>query len=124
MGIALVRNAVSTDDRVIGFAAANESGVLRLDDGTELAVEILQEQINTLVRRDRGGLDVDYIHGWDNAVQLGKQSGNLSLMLPDFDPGQLFPTVARRGVLPRKAFSLGESEEKRYYLEARRISPA
>jgi hypothetical protein len=26
----------------------------------------------------------------------------------------LFPTVARRGVLPRKAFSLGEAEEKRF----------
>ena len=36
----------------------------------------------------------------------------------------LFPIVARDGVLPRKAFSLGEAEEKRFYLEARRIRSA
>ena len=41
--------------------------------------------------------------------------------LPAFEKSALFPTVARRGVLPRKAFSLGEAEEKRFYLEARRI---
>jgi hypothetical protein len=29
--------------------------------------------------------------------------------------------VARDGALPRKAFSLGEAEEKRFYFEARRI---
>ena len=34
---------------------------------------------------------------------------------------QLFPTVMADGVLPRKTFSMGEAQDKRYYLEARRI---
>jgi hypothetical protein len=29
----------------------------------------------------------------------------------------------REGPLPRKAFSMGEAHEKRYYVEARRIRP-
>jgi hypothetical protein len=27
------------------------------------------------------------------------------------------------GVLPRKAFSIGEADEKRYYMEGKRIRP-
>jgi len=29
--------------------------------------------------------------------------------------------VVKHGSLPRKTFSMGEAEEKRYYLEARKI---
>ena len=32
-------------------------------------------------------------------------------------------TIALEGTLPRKTFSLGEAEEKRYYVECRRIAP-
>lgn len=34
---------------------------------------------------------------------------------------QLFRTVMTDGVLPRKTFSMGEAQDKRYYLEARKI---
>ena len=36
-------------------------------------------------------------------------------------PGMRVRVYARDGVLPRKTFSMGESVEKRYYLEARKI---
>jgi hypothetical protein len=38
------------------------------------------------------------------------------------DKHALFPTIVQDGPLPRKSFSLGEAEEKRYYLECRRLS--
>jgi hypothetical protein len=31
--------------------------------------------------------------------------------------------VVKEGPLPRKTFSMGEANEKRYYVEARRIQP-
>jgi hypothetical protein len=34
---------------------------------------------------------------------------------------EFFPTVIKDGALPRKTFSTGEAEEKRYYLECRKI---
>lgn len=34
---------------------------------------------------------------------------------------ELFPTVIHDGVLPRKTFSMGRAQDKRFYLEARRI---
>ena len=42
-------------------------------------------------------------------------------MLPAMAKRELFNYVASNGILPRKTFSLGEAEEKRYYLEAARI---
>jgi len=37
---------------------------------------------------------------------------------------ELFPAVLKDGALPRKTFSMGEAQSKRYYLEARKIDPA
>ena len=34
---------------------------------------------------------------------------------------QLFKTVMADGVLPRKTFSMGHAQDKRYYVEARKI---
>ena len=42
-------------------------------------------------------------------------------MLPAMDKFMLFPAVAADGALPRKTFSMGEANEKRYYIEARYI---
>ena len=33
----------------------------------------------------------------------------------------LFPTVMFDGALPRKTFSMGHAEDKRYYMECRKI---
>jgi hypothetical protein len=67
------------------------------------------------------GVEVDYVHGDGEVLRLAEESGGAAVVLPPIDRRQLFPTVAQRGVLPRKAFSLGHAEEKRYYMEARRI---
>jgi len=105
------------NDGAIGFVAGSETGFLSIEGSEDLPVALVQEHINLQTE-----VDVDYIHGQETSVQLGQQPNSVAILLPDFDQGQLFPTVSRRGVLPRKAFSLGEAEEKRYYLEARRIS--
>ena len=45
----------------------------------------------------------------------------IAFLLPAMGKEQLFPTVIRDGVLPRKTFSMGEAHDKRFYLEARKI---
>jgi len=52
---------------------------------------------------------------------IGMQPGNVGFFLPVLKKEELFPTVILDGALPRKTFSMGEAEEKRFYLEARRI---
>ncbi|MFW6329627.1 MAG: DUF1015 domain-containing protein [Alkalispirochaetaceae bacterium] len=68
-----------------------------------------------------GDIEVDYVHGAGETVRLAEKRSGVAVLLPSIDRSLLFPTVSRQGALPRKAFSLGESEEKRYYMEARRI---
>ena len=64
---------------------------------------------------------VDYIHGEEVARQFAARPGNLAFLLPAMDKADLFPTVIREGALPRKTFSMGQANDKRFYLEARKI---
>lgn len=64
---------------------------------------------------------IDYIHGEDITEQLGTKEKNIGFTLPIMDKKAFFKTVIVDGALPRKTFSMGEAEEKRYYLECRKI---
>ena len=66
---------------------------------------------------------IDYVHGADVAARLGAQPGNLGFYLPVIPKDSFFKTVIVDGAMPRKAFSMGEAREKRFYMEARRIEP-
>jgi len=70
-----------------------------------------------------GGRTVDYIHGKEELRRVAREPAKkaVGLLLPPFEKKGLFDTVARTGPLPRKSFSLGEAEEKRYYLECRNL---
>ncbi len=71
-------------------------------------------------RIDHPGVRIDYIHGDEIARDLAK-NGGVGFLLPPLDKNELFRGVVRSGVLPRKTFSMGYAEEKRYYNECRNI---
>ena len=76
--------------------------------------------VQTLLDR-QPGMNLDYVHG-DTAVREIVQKENaVGILLPPMDKALLFPAVAKNGPLPRKTFSMGEANEKRYYMEARKI---
>lgn len=85
-----------------------------------LAVGSLQAFLDEWLQAG-GAAHIDYVHGDDVVAELGKQSGNLGFYLPAMKKGDLFKTVILDGSLPRKAFSMGEALEKRFYMECRRI---
>ncbi|MCM1158660.1 MAG: DUF1015 domain-containing protein [Bacteroidales bacterium] len=64
---------------------------------------------------------IDYIHGREALESLGREEKNLGFLLPEVKKEDLFQGVILDGVLPRKTFSMGEADEKRYYLESRMI---
>lgn len=66
---------------------------------------------------------VDYVHG-EKAVRGLAQKGAVGFLLPPFAKSDIFKGVVQGGVLPRKSFSMGHPEEKRYYLECRSLVPA
>ena len=68
------------------------------------------------------GAAVDYIHGENALAELtAAHADYVGVLLPKMDKSELFGQVLRYGSLPRKTFSMGESEEKRYYIEGKEI---
>lgn len=67
----------------------------------------------------RHGGRIDYIHNDSTALELGLRPGNAAVMLTAFDKMNLFDDIFSRGPYPKKSFSIGHAEDKRYYLECR-----
>lgn len=66
---------------------------------------------------------VDYIHDKSSLYALSsREDDTVGFLFDGMKKEELFSAVARDGALPRKTFSMGTAREKRYYLEARKIS--
>jgi hypothetical protein len=85
-----------------------------------LAVGSWQPVIDRFVA-EGGAAEVDYVHGDDALEQLARREGHVGLHFPAVPKGELLKRVVHGGPLPRKTFSMGEADEKRFYIEARRI---
>ena len=108
------------EGHTIGVVYAGFEGFITVPDPSmQLAVGTLQTFLDEYIRTYGG--EVDYIHGDDVTRQLGAQKGNIGFLLPAMGKEQLFKTVMADGVLPRKTFSMGHAQDKRYYVEARAI---
>lgn len=95
-------------------------GILRFGKDV-LPLEALQNALDEYL--DAEGGSIDYIHGEDVALSLGRETGAVAFLLPKIEKNDFFRSIARSGALPRKTFSMGHAEEKRYYLECRKILP-
>lgn len=87
---------------------------------SKLAVGSLQTALDKLLP-EMGG-KIDYIHGADVVDELSKKENSVGFLLPNMGKQELFPTVICDGALPRKTFSMGHAEDKRFYVEARKIT--
>jgi len=64
---------------------------------------------------------IDYIHGEESTKKLAEGERCVGLILPAMCKSDFFETVEKSGVFPRKSFSVGHAEDKRYYLECKKI---
>lgn len=109
------------ESHVIPFVSADSRGSIVVDNpACNLAVGTLQTFLDRYCAKNPG-VRTDYIHGDDVVLELGSKKGNMGFFLPALNKHDLFRTIILEGVLPRKTFSMGEAEEKRYYLESRGI---
>lgn len=86
---------------------------------SNLAVGSLQNALDAYLSANPG--KIDYIHGTETVERLAAMPDAIGFLLPDMDKADLFPSVAKDGALPRKTFSMGHAEDKRYYMEVRAI---
>lgn len=108
------------DGKEVEMVHEGKRKTLRLKNmGSNLAVGDLQILIDKYIE-DNPTVKVDYIHGIDEVERLSKDR-NVGIVLAGMKKEELFSTVEKDGALPRKTFSMGEANEKRFYLEARKI---
>lgn len=86
----------------------------------KLAVGCLQAFLDGFLKENGGR--IDYIHGEEVVKELSARPGAVGFILEPMEKSQLFPAVMADGALPRKTFSMGHADDKRFYLEARRIA--
>jgi len=117
------RAAVETgaDRHLIPFVDATGCGLLIFEKPAfHLAVATLQHLLDRFLD-DHKEARIDYIHGDESVTRLGSAPKRIGFYLPAISKHDLFKTIILDGALPRKTFSMGEADEKRFYLECRRI---
>ena len=102
------------------LAGPHMANVLSFEEPTApLTVGTIDEFIEYYLERHPEGR-VDYVHD-EPAVRALCKKGAVAFLMPPFAKSDLFKGVVLGGVLPRKTFSMGHAEEKRYYNECRVI---
>ncbi len=111
------------EKQAIGLiGGGKEFGLLEIaNTSSNLPVGTIQSFLDQFLK-EGGAEKIDYVHGEDVTVKLGSQPSNAGFYLPGMSKSDLFKTVILDGALPRKTFSMGEAHEKRFYMEARKIS--
>ena len=103
------------------LAGPHVSNVLSFEDPVApLTVGTVDEFIEYFMAR-HSEARVDYVHD-EPAVRALTRQGGVAFLLPPFEKSDLFKGIVMGGVLPRKTFSMGHAEEKRYYIECRKIT--
>ncbi len=90
-----------------------------INETAALSVGTLQNALDNYLAENGGR--IDYIHGIDVVDTLTAQKNSIGFILPGMEKKDLFPTVIADGALPRKTFSMGHAQDKRFYLECRRL---
>ena len=114
-----LRNKVEHSSAAFGFIAPKDSFVCLDTDTSGLAVSALQPLLDDYIKTHQ--LEIDYIHGAEEAFRLPQHKDAVSILLPPIAKDSFFSTIAKQGSLPRKSFSMGEASEKRFYLECRKL---
>merc|ERR1712083_1254934 len=84
-----------------------------------LEIASLQAAIDNY-KETNADVSVAFIHGTEE-IEAKKSDKNMGFIVGPMPKNDLFKTVLFDGVLPKKTFSMGEADEKRFYMESKMI---
>ena len=86
---------------------------------SNITVGSIQMFLDEYLNNNKGR--IDYVHDSEVVRNIGTKDNNIGILLEPMSKDDLFKTVILDGALPRKTFSMGNGNDKRFYLEARKI---
>ena len=86
----------------------------------KLSVGTLQAFLDDYVK-SYPDAEIDYIHGENSLKKLASRKNAIGFIFDGMQKSELFEAVNQDGSLPRKTFSMGHADDKRFYIEARKI---
>ncbi len=87
---------------------------------SEISVGTLQSFLDEYMK-SHPELTIDFIHGEQSLKKICEKENTVGFLFEGMRKSELFPAVINDGSLPRKTFSMGHADDKRFYLEARII---
>jgi len=91
---------------------------LECSDSPAITIKEIQVYLES---RLEGKMEIDYIHGDEHLAEVVDHKKGFGIKCPVFKKSELFKYVLNIGNLPKKAFSIGGAEYKKYYLEGKKI---
>ena len=95
---------------------ANDCGVLRAEAEPVAAIRMVDEFACA------NGYGLDFIHGDSDLRALAAKGMGVGVLIRPMSPDGFFKEIDASGILPQKSFSIGEAQDKRFYIEARRLT--
>ncbi len=111
----------NTANTTIMYYYGNKEGSIDINiPSDKLSTGVVQEFIDYYMSK-YSDAKLDYIHGIEHTKELSQKDNTIGFIYDGISKDNLFEMVKATGSLPRKTFSMGESKDKRYYLECRKI---
>ncbi len=107
-------------DGNIRVVYGNKEELISVNKDPTIAIADIQKAIDDYLAQN-GKVSLDYIHGDSHLRELIEKEKGVAIFMPKVEKNTLFDYVVKNGVMPRKSFSIGSAESKRYYLESQRL---
>ncbi len=118
--VKILQNKLSGDGHFDVFYQ-NELFKVSVSSNPFIAIRDIQNVLDDYLKNNQF-VEIDFVHGLDSMKKVLKNHEEaVGITMPALEREKLLPYIRDNGVLPRKSFSLGEAEEKRYYLEGKKI---
>ena len=98
----------------------NSTREISVKPTSEISVGTLQSFLDDYMK-SHPEITIDFIHGEQSLKKICEKENTVGFLFEGMRKSELFPAVINDGSLPRKTFSMGHADDKRFYLEARII---
>lgn len=104
------------------YSKENGKEEFHMNKNAPMAYKTIQSFLDEYMK-NHPDVKIDFIHDEDELIAVvSKNTNSVAIAMPALTKDDLFDYIAGDLVLPRKSFSMGHASEKRYYLEAKRIT--